>query len=1094
MKKILFAGVATLVALSVTAREISSEEAVRAAAAWVRRDSAPLGSALLSAGAAEVRTVSSDAGIPLFHVVRMADGGTVVLSAESGVTPVIAFFDGEASAEDNPLLDILRADMANRLAHIAAVCTAAGGTRSGSSAFESSRLQSRTIESTQGKDAFAAAEAVWEALLAEDERFAVKGGGRKAASIPDVNGLSDLRVAPFLSTTWYQEGNAANYYTPPYAVGNPDNYPCGCVALVGAEIANYWRFPTTACPPVTNLCWVGGTAANYVSMGGTYDWENMPADFSSLTDDQKRAVGRLCYDFGVATQMEWGPQESGTAGSMLGVAFRDVFGYASAVAYSHATDAMPSNLVGRAILANLDAKCPVAVGLYGHEAVADGYGYASGTLYTHVNLGWGGAGNVWYNLPEVEVDEGGIRYSSSILDTVVFNIHPTASGELLTGRVLDENGDPVSGATVTAVGGGATVSGTTDAHGIYALRVEGGRSWTVVATDGSLAGSRPVAVGSSSSAVCIREQGGVRISDCGAVGNSWGNDIVLGAAGTSPILFVDAATGSDANDGSSWETAKASIQAAIDIVEAGFATNAVVLVNDGRYEPIVAMNDIPFSICSVNGPEAAIIDGSLQWARGVTNRCATLGAATAHTNTVLFGFTLTNGRTPTNGVTAVVSGGGSCYGKLVGCTLTGNAAKYGGGAYRGILEECVLTNNTAASYGGATYFVTLEDCMVADNSARNGGGVSYGSANRCTIAGNAAGYSGGGADYATLTRCIITNNTAVNYGGGAEGKTLKFCTVVGNSAGVFGGGAYNATLDDCTVSHNTAVNSGGGVYGSYGGVANGCTIMLNTAANGGGSYGATLNSCILWSNTASGGGGGASNGTLNNCTVANNTADTGGGTYYATVNNCIVWNNTAASRPAHYGATCRYSCLDVAPVAADDGGGNIVTNVPGFVNAEYGDFHLLADSPCIDAGTNEFATTDADFYGDMRVVGGRVDMGASEFQPALSGYAAWAAVNGLGAADIVTDGQPNIIRYVFDRPSGACNPFTGITFNEQGKPVIHTLVPINTDGVTVKVLSSASLTDWSQAKWKLLTIESGGVLVFETDTDPSRFYKLTVVY
>ena len=121
-------------------------------------------------------------------------------------------------------------------------------------------------------------------------------------------------------------------------------------------------------------------------------------------------------------------------------------------------------------------------------------------------------------------------------------------------------------------------------------------------------------------------------------------------------------------------------------------------------------------------------------------------------------------------------------------------------------------------------------------------------------------------------------------------------------------------------------------------------------------------------------------------------------------------------------------------------------------------------------------------------------MGASEFQPALSGYAAWAAVNGLGAADIVTDGQPNIIRYVFDRPSGACNPFTGITFNEQGKPVIHTLVPINTDGVTVKVLSSASLTDWSQAKWKLLTIESGGVLVFETDTDPSRFYKLTVVY
>ena len=46
--------------------------------------------------------------------------------------------------------------------------------------------------------------------------------------------------------------------------------------------------------------------------------------------------------------------------------------------------------------------------------------------------------------------------------------------------------------------------------------------------------------------------------------------------------------------------------------------------------------------------------------------------------------------------------------------------------------------------------------------------------------------------------------------------------------------------------------------------------------------------------------------------------------------------------------------------------------------------------------------------------------------------------------------------------------------------------------MTIKVLSSKSLTDWSQAEWKLLTIQSGGTLVFEDDDDPARFYKLRV--
>ena len=109
----------------------------------------------------------------------------------------------------------------------------------------------------------------------------------------------------------------------------------------------------------------------------------------------------------------------------------------------------------------------------------------------------------------------------------------------------------------------------------------------------------------------------------------------------------------------------------------------------------------------------------------------------------------------------------------------------------------------------------------------------------------------------------------------------------------------------------------------------------------------------------------------------------------------------------------------------------------------------------------------------------------------LTGYAAWAAVNGLGAADETTDGQPNLIRYVFDRPSGDCNPFTGISLNAQGKPVVRTLAPVNTEGVTIKVLSTTDLGDWSQAVELELSVDPDGGLLLEHDTDdPARFYRL----
>ena len=83
-----------------------------------------------------------------------------------------------------------------------------------------------------------------------------------------------------------------------------------------------------------------------------------------------------------------------------------------------------------------------------------------------------------------------------------------------------------------------------------------------------------------------------------------------------------------------------------------------------------------------------------------------------------------------------------------------------------------------------------------------------------------------------------------------------------------------------------------------------------------------------------------------------------------------------------------------------------------------------------------------------------------------------------------------LIRYAFDKPSGEFAAITNVYMNAAGRPVVQARVPENTEGVTLKVLSSGDLQDWSKAGWKVLTVESGGTLVFEDDTDPQRFYRL----
>ncbi len=230
--------------------------------------------------------------------------------------------------------------------------------------------------------------------------------------------------------------------------------------------------------------------------------------------------------------------------------------------------------------------------------------------------------------------------------------------------------------------------------------------------------------------------------------------------------------------GTSWSNAFHTIQQAVDVV----SSNDTVLVTNGVYgsgyrvtpgytctNRLVITNNI--TVCSVNGPDVTIIDGSNN-VRGVYMSAG-----------VLRGFTIRSGKTADSGdVYHDKSGGGvNLYGGngiVSNCIISGNTADYGGGSYYGTLYNCIIIGNTTDLSGAGSYRGTLNNCTISGNTAnRDGGGSCYGTLNNCTISGNTADWYGGGNYRGTLNNCIIYYNTASYTGDNWYSNTISYsCT------------------------------------------------------------------------------------------------------------------------------------------------------------------------------------------------------------------------------------------------------------------------------------------------------------------------------
>ena len=504
-----------IIGLSAFAVPVTPDQAKAAVGTWLSSSDAPLGARFKtrSADAAEIRGIRDFRGRTLYFLASLQDGGFVVTSADTDITPIVAF-SGTGSLENfegSPLQALLDGDQGEKLDAVErknrspanGVLHSTGGT-------------------ARGKDQGAASQ--WARLLAGE---APNGRG--------ISSVSDVRVAKLLETEWDQAewGNTSdatfNYYT-------PNGYVCGCVATAGAQIMRYWRQPTSSIPQFSNPdCGLDGYYHTQSSISGTFDWNNMPATWrtrSTLTETERRAIGKLTYNVGVAVGMDWGMYGSGAQTANIVSSFKSRFNYRSGtfIYYMLNAGTVVSGDAQNALYASLDASMPVSLSIGGdggHSIVADGYGYSSGTRYTHLNMGWSGSGDVWYNLMGEAIQCG---YSFTVLKGIGFNIHPSESGDIISGRVVNSSGSAVSGATVTLYSNSGTSLGTatSNAKGIYFFRVTSSGTYRVRATSGAQTSPEATVVISSMSSSSVS-------------GNRWGNDLTIGGGTSSdrPDLGFD---------------------------------------------------------------------------------------------------------------------------------------------------------------------------------------------------------------------------------------------------------------------------------------------------------------------------------------------------------------------------------------------------------------------------------------------------------------------------------------------------------------------------------------------------------------------------
>ncbi len=232
-------------------------------------------------------------------------------------------------------------------------------------------------------------------------------------------------VPVLLSTTWGQE----TPYNNKIVEISGTNYPTGCVATAMAQLMKYYEYPVTG--HGFKGYSIGGNHINVNFAAAPYQWENMLSSYpltpGSYSDAQADAVAELMLHCGVAVDMQYNTDASGAKSNDAAIAMREYFKYSTDF---YMRDIYTTEEWMSIIKRELSNGRPILYGgfttqMAGHAFVFDGYDENNNV---HVNWGWNGIGNGYYNVAILDSpsgtysemqdmiiaipEEGGLPYSS----------------------------------------------------------------------------------------------------------------------------------------------------------------------------------------------------------------------------------------------------------------------------------------------------------------------------------------------------------------------------------------------------------------------------------------------------------------------------------------------------------------------------------------------------------------------------------------------------------------------------------------------------------------------------------------------------------
>ena len=259
-------------------------------------------------------------------------------------------------------------------------------------------------------------------LKSYERQIAALANSNQANQTATRTGFSGEKL---LNTAKWDQMAPFNKYT-------PNKYPVGCAATAGAIVMQYHGYPAKGTGS-HSYKWDGKTLT--AQFEHEYDWANMPVRYDGTNAADFDGVARLMSDLGVAVDMQYTEDGSGSYISDLVAAMQKYFGY-SKISHQMSIEAGSAEEWNEKLRGEIDANRPVLYAAFdsiggGHAFVIDGYKDDSFS----VNWGWGGLCDGFYKIgalnPESAGEPTGDKYNAD--QSAVFGLQPSDGKEKISG-------------------------------------------------------------------------------------------------------------------------------------------------------------------------------------------------------------------------------------------------------------------------------------------------------------------------------------------------------------------------------------------------------------------------------------------------------------------------------------------------------------------------------------------------------------------------------------------------------------------------------------------------------------------------------------